>query len=105
MQNMVSFNNHYQFIESLKSLPFVEQIWLFGSRARGDHHEKSDIDIAIVCPHATSENWLVVVDIVNNADTLLKIDCIQLDPLTISSDLYHRILKDRKLLYAKPTQI
>jgi predicted nucleotidyltransferase len=27
----------YKFIEKLKSLPFIEEIWLFGSRARGDY--------------------------------------------------------------------
>ncbi len=41
----------YQFIERLKNLPFVDEIWLFGSRARGDHKKKSDINIAIVCPN------------------------------------------------------
>ncbi len=33
----------HQFIEKLKALQFIEEIWLFGARARGDHGEKSDI--------------------------------------------------------------
>ena len=37
----------YTFIETLKSLPFIEEIWLFGSRARGTHYARSDIDIAL----------------------------------------------------------
>ena len=29
------------------SKKFVKRMWLFGSRARGDHHENSDLDVAI----------------------------------------------------------
>lgn len=45
----VSKDLDYQFIKRLKELPFVDEIWLFGSRARGDAQERSDIDIAILC--------------------------------------------------------
>ncbi|BDU60161.1 hypothetical protein FLA4_05710 [Candidatus Rickettsia kotlanii] len=48
----------YIFINKLKSLPFVNEIWLFGSRARGDNDERSDIDIAIICPNITDQEWL-----------------------------------------------
>ena len=30
--------------------PEVERVWLFGSRARGDNFERSDIDLAIEAP-------------------------------------------------------
>ena len=40
--------NSYRFIRQLTELDFIEQIWLFGSRARGDNQERSDIDLAIV---------------------------------------------------------
>ncbi len=92
---------HYQFIEKLKSLPFIDEIWLFGSRARGDNLERSDIDLAILCSSASDSDWLKVNDIIENADTLLKIDCVKFDQDTISKELYDNILKDRKLLYDK----
>ena len=47
----------YGFIEKLKELPFVDAIWLYGSRARGDFQDRSDIDLAIVCPKASDEDW------------------------------------------------
>ncbi|KJW05242.1 nucleotidyltransferase domain-containing protein [Rickettsia argasii] len=84
----------YIFINKLKSLPFVNEIWLFGSRARGDNDEHSDIDIAIICPNITDQEWLEVMSIIENADTLLKIDCVRFE-------LYKNILKEKKIIYVK----
>jgi predicted nucleotidyltransferase len=28
--------------------PKIAEVWLFGSRVRGDHHDESDLDIALV---------------------------------------------------------
>ena len=89
----------YEFIARLKNLPFIEQIWLFGSRARGDHEERSDIDIAILCPQATATDWLKVNNIIATADTLLKIDCIRFDRHTMSTEFYANILRDKKVIY------
>lgn len=97
----MQMNIHYQFLDALKLLPFVEEIWLFGSRARGDHHPKSDLDLAILCPKATEKEWLQVLEIVDNADTLLKIDCLRFAKDHISETLYKKILQEKKILYAK----
>lgn len=37
----------YRFYTQLTTLPFVDQIWLFGSHARGDNQERADIDLAV----------------------------------------------------------
>lgn len=91
----------YKFFEKLKQLPYVDQIWLFGSRARGDNLEKSDIDIAIICPKASNQDWLEVLDILENADTLLKIDCVRFDDHNISQELRNNIEKDKRVIYDK----
>ena len=91
----------YQFIETLKSFFFVEKIILFGSRARGDYLEKSDIDLAILCPTATDRDWWVIQDCVENADTLLKIDCVRLETLPADSALKKNILSEGIVLYEK----
>lgn len=85
--------SQYKFIEKLKQLNFVEAIWLFGSRARGDNQERADIDLAIICPSANDEDWLQVIDIIENADTLLKIDCVRAEEGRISNELWQNILK------------
>lgn len=91
----------YHFIERLKSLPFVDTIYLYGSRARNTHHPRSDIDLAIVCPRATSLEWQEILDIVENADTLLHIDCLRLDDEPEDGRLRQNIEKDRRVIYAR----
>ncbi len=86
----------YQFIAQLKNLPFVEKVMLFGSRARKTYQERSDIDLAIVCPTATDDQWLNVLKIINNADTLLHVDCVRFDRAT--PELQKQILKDGIML-------
>ena len=93
--------NSYRFIRQLTELDFIEQIWLFGSRARGDNQERSDIDLAIVCPNATKEDWHKVTYIINQADTLLNIDCVKFDEHILSTEFVKNILKDKKVIYMK----
>ena len=92
---------NYQFIEKLKLLPWVDAIWLFGSRARGDNEDRADIDLAILCPTASNQNWLQVKEIIENADTLLKIDCVRFDKVSLNSKLKTNIMNDKKVLYEK----
>lgn len=89
----------YQFIHYLSQLPFVEKIFLFGSRARNDHRERSDIDIALFSPSASNNDWLKVMEIIDNADTLLKIDCVRLDRADI--ELQNKIFQEGIILYEK----
>lgn len=91
----------FSFLKNLSELSFVDAIVLYGSRARGDHHDRSDIDLAIVCPAATDQNWFQVLDIIEKADTLLKIDCVRLDTLSANNTLRASIKKDGIYLYKK----
>ena len=90
---------NYAFIDRLKALPFVEAIYLFGSRARGTHRERSDIDFAIVCPMAGVREWQAILDIVDDADTLLHVDCVRLDAEPVDSALRQQIETERVTLF------
>jgi predicted nucleotidyltransferase len=89
----------YKFLKDLQSLSFVETLYLYGSRARGEHAERSDIDLAVLCPGASEEGWDKVLQIIENADTLLKIDCVRLDTLKEDNPLKSNILNDGKILF------
>ena len=86
----------YHFIDRLKALPFVEAVYLFGSRARGDNRERSDIDLAIKLRENNIENWRKVMGIIENADTLLEIDCVNMDDA--DEKLQERILSQGTIL-------
>ena len=93
----------YLFLQKIAALPFVEAIYLFGSRARGDHRERSDIDIAILSPNANESDWWSMLELIDEADTLLSIDCIRLDKESQNSALRLQIEQDKKLIYERRT--
>jgi len=62
--------------EELSQFPSVESVILYGSRARGTHRERSDIDLAVVCPDASSRDWLNMTNVIDEAPTLLKSDLV-----------------------------
>lgn len=91
----------YLFYKRLIALNFVQEIWLFGSRARNDHQARADIDLALSCPDALEHDWNRILEIIENADTLLKIDCVRLDALDNASALKKNILTQGIKLYDK----
>ena len=93
--------NHYDFISRMTALPFVEAIYLFGSRARGTHGLRSDIDLAVICPTASEAQWQSVLNIIAEADTLLPIDCVRLDAESEFSPLKSAIDIEKKVLYER----
>lgn len=95
--NLCSLN----FFQKLTQLTYIEKIILFGSRARNDAQPRSDIDLAFVCPSASENDWLTILDIVENADTLLKIDVIRFDMLSEINPLKEKIQKEGIVVYAK----
>ncbi len=88
------------FFSKLCELSFIENIFLYGSRARGDFLERSDIDIAVNMPDASLEDWETVMRIIDDADTLLPIDCVRLDTLK-NPDLKNAIEKDKIVLFSR----
>lgn len=74
----------------------IKKIILFGSRARGDHYERSDIDIAV----SGGDFDGFYFDTMENAYTLLLFDIVDLDA-EISGELEKEIEKDGVVIYEK----
>jgi len=91
----------YAFLRRLAALPFVDAIWLFGSRVGERHGPRADIDLAVLCPRASAGDWQQLMDLVEDADTLLPIDCVRFDALDPADPLRAAIERGRKKLYAK----
>lgn len=90
-----------QFYKQLTGLPYVDKIILYGSRARGDFQPRSDIDLAVYCPEASIQDWQTILNIIDEADTLLAIDCVQYNTLALNNPLKHAIDRDGIMLYEK----
>lgn len=87
-------------VERIRSLPAVDRIVLFGSRARGRHDERADIDLAVLCPRADLKEWTTVWNIVEEAPTLLSIDLVRLDE--VGEELRREIEQEGVVLYERP---
>ena len=74
----------------------VQKVILFGSRARGTHRERSDIDIAVYGGDFDSFYW----DIKENVHSLLIFDIVEADEY-ISEELREEIERDGVIIYEK----
>ena len=74
----------------------VEKIVLFGSRARGNNTERSDVDLAVYGGDFDSFYW----NIQENVHSLLMFDLVNVDE-GISRDLEEEIERDGIVLYEK----
>lgn len=72
----------------------VKKVILFGSRARGDNFERSDIDLAVSGGNALDFYY----DVEEKAWTLLMFDVVSLDR-GISEELQAEINRDGVVLY------
>lgn len=101
LEMVLGLEKDYAFLQRLKQLEFVKNIYLFGSRAKGNASARSDIDLALDCPGATASQWLQVLDIIEDADTLLKIDCVRFDTLLDNELLKLSIVKNSILIFTR----
>ena len=72
----------------------VKKVILFGSRARGNFKEKSDIDLAV----KGGDFIRFVLDVNEETSTLLEFDIVNLDE-DIQDELRESIKKEGKVVY------
>lgn len=91
-------------VSLLAADPRVEVVWLFGSRARGEHDALSDVDLAVLAsPNASKEqlfDWSI--DWTNAAVRHLGTDEVAVQPINrIPLALRHGILRDARVLWQR----
>ena len=74
----------------------IEKIVLFGSRARGDSKERSDIDLAVYGGNVEE----FYVDIEENVFTLLKFDVVDMNG-EVQTELVESIKREGVTIYEK----
>jgi uncharacterized protein len=85
--------------DHLAILPYVEKVILYGSRARGDHEERSDIDLAVLCSDATEKQWSEICFYVEEAPTLYSIDIVRMDE--VNRELQENVKREGVVLYER----
>ena len=83
-------------IRSLAQKYEARPVTLFGSRARGDFREKSDIDLAV----EGGDFIRFSIDVNEDTSTLLKFDIVDLDE-KIQEELMESIQREGRVLYEK----
>ena len=78
----------------------VEKTLIFGSRARGNYKENSDIDIAVLGKNISLKELNIIVDSLNELSTALDFDVINIQNLS-KKELLDNILKDGVEIYVK----
>lgn len=81
--------------------PGIEAVWIFGSRARGDAHGSSDIDLAIDAPDMPASDFTVLLQRLASLPTLHKIDAIHWQ--AVSEPAFRaEIERQRRVFWAPP---
>jgi predicted nucleotidyltransferase len=77
-----------QITESIKAevkrFPEVRAAYLFGSRARGDFRDQSDIDIAIDAPTMTASHFAQLWNAIDALPIAFPLDCVWLQAMPAS---------------------
>lgn len=79
---------------------FATRVVLFGSRARGDHRPRSDMDIAF---YGAATGYLAFAEAMEQLPTLLEFDCVHITEHT-SPELIHNIQKEGILLMSRAAE-
>lgn len=79
--------------------PAIKQVWIFGSHARGDATERSDIDLAVLGVSFRDPVWHQFLEALDNIPTLRMIDCHNLE--IAPKKFKEQIFKEGKILYER----
>lgn len=79
---------------TLARFPEVHGVWIFGSRAAGRARRASDIDLAIEAPSLAPARWYELIEALDQAPIIYRLDVIHLDILD-DPGLEQAILRSR----------
>ena len=77
----------------------MTKIILYGSRARGDYRQGSDIDIAIDAPDMTSREFSQIWNAVDDLPIIYTFDILHLQALT--NEVLHKAIRQEGVSFAR----
>lgn len=102
MKYGLSESNINLIISIFKAATEVEEVILFGSRAKGSYRPGSDIDLAIKGPELTHSQFLDLLIKLDELDLLYRIDVVRYESIK-NQDLLDHIRRVGVRVYARQT--
>ncbi len=96
----LSNNNLVNLQSVIAQIPSIEQVLIFGSRARGDYRYNSDIDIALIGEHVSHSDQLKLMHLIDDLMMPYMVDVLRIASIR-NERLIHLIHKEGKVLYQK----
>ena len=78
--------------------PDLERVWIFGSRARGDHRNESDIDLAVDAPAMSPRDYSALTGRLEDLGLIYRVDLVRLQDV-LDEGFQGRIERDRKVFW------
>ena len=79
--------------------PGLDRLWIFGSRARGDHRQRSDIDLVADAPGWTLRDSLDFVEALKHLPMVYPVDCAWWQDKGLETAFRGQVEHDRRLLW------
>lgn len=70
-----------QLILVFKKYPEIQSVMIYGSRAKGNFREGSDIDLAVFGPQLTPTSFVRLCSELEDLPIIFKIDCVHFESL------------------------
>lgn len=91
-----------EIVQQLKSVfaryPNIHAVYLFGSRAKGNFRDGSDIDLAVLAPEMKPEIFTQLWNEIDALPLVFKVDCLHFEQLD-NNVLKHKILDEGVVFY------
>lgn len=84
--------------QTFRQFTWITQVMVFGSRATGHAQRRSDIDLAIVAPSATVNQWHQFTNAIEKAPIIHEFDLVRLDQLN-NAPLLEKIEREGFSIY------
>ena len=78
--------------------PNIARVWIYGSRARGDHRHESDIDLAVDAPEMSETDFSRLSGQLDDLGLIYRVDLLRLQGV-LDEGFRSRIERDKKIFW------
>ncbi|MBI3817324.1 MAG: nucleotidyltransferase domain-containing protein [Planctomycetes bacterium] len=80
--------------------PWVSEVRVFGSRAKGNARRASDVDLCVSAPGVRPTVWSELIEALDEAPIIYELEVLRMDQLS-QGDFLYKILREGVVIYTK----